>query len=154
MRTIATITCLTLALALPAVVCSASSGSGGSSSGSSGGYEGAGSVEKPRPSQGSAPRSTSPSAGSGSKANIGAATVVDSEKYDAGKAIFSGKAALPEPDPAKKDRQLAGLRVLQVHLPETVQETVDLTQYAGRLSDDQFASLLYFVEYRYNVSAD
>lgn len=140
---------LSLALAVPGALFGAgSSGSGGSS----GGYTRPASSDKSTSSSGSGSKdSKAQSDNVGPTVDIGSAVVVDSKKYDHGKAIFRGQTTLPEPSEERLPHQTKRLRALQDQLPARVRETVDLTKLAGRLSPEQMESLEYFLEFRYDI---
>jgi hypothetical protein len=77
--------------------------------------------------------------------------VEDSQKYELGKSIFMGKAALKESSGTDKSIQHARLAVLQERLPPRVRKTIDLTTLSGKLSAEQFAALQHFLKVRHKI---
>ena len=72
-------------------------------------------------------------------------------QYNLGKKIFNGKAELPEASAETLSAQTDELTTLQSLLPDKVQDRTNLTAYAGRLDEEQFDALAYFVSVRYKV---
>jgi hypothetical protein len=80
-----------------------------------------------------------------------ARTIENSQKFELGKAIFVGKAALDDQPRAQAPAQHVRLAQLQEKLPARVKKTVDLASLAGKLSREQMAALEYFLKVRYKV---
>lgn len=74
---------------------------------------------------------------------------VDRDKYDLGQKVFNGKAPAVQGDAAA---QRSRLEALQRRLPEKVAAKKDLTDLAGKLSQEQLEALEYFVQQRYPTS--
>lgn len=75
----------------------------------------------------------------------------DSQKYELGKAIFFGKAALTEQARADRAAQRSLLAGLQERLPARVKKSVDLPNLSGRLSDEQLIALQHFLHVRHKI---
>jgi hypothetical protein len=80
-----------------------------------------------------------------------ARAIEDSQKFELGKAIFAGKAALSEQPRAQVPAQYTRLAQLQERLPARVKKAADLASLAGKLSGEQMAALEYFLKVRYKV---
>ena len=74
------------------------------------------------------------------------AAKVDRAKFDLGQKVYNGKTATAQGDAAA---QRARLQALQARLPEKVAKKKDLTELAGKLTDEQLDALEYFVKERY-----
>ena len=77
--------------------------------------------------------------------------VEDSQKYELGKSIFFGKAALREQASADRGAQRSLLTRIQEILPARVKKTVDLPGLTGKLSDEQLIALHHFLRVRYKI---
>ena len=74
------------------------------------------------------------------------AQTVDRDKFDLGQKVFNGKTAPVQGDPTGQRTRLAAL---QAQLPEKVAKKKDLTQLAGKITDQQLDALEYFIKERY-----
>ena len=81
----------------------------------------------------------------------GAPDRLEAIQYNLGKKIFNGKAELPEPSAEMVSAQTGELTTLQSLLPDKARARTDLTAFAGRLDEEQFEALAYFVSVRYKV---
>lgn len=76
----------------------------------------------------------------------------DREAYLLGKSIFTKELELPkEVDEATKEKQHDDLLSLQAALPASEQRRNNLTEFAGRLTDEQLKALEYFLKIRFNI---
>lgn len=78
---------------------------------------------------------------------------IDRAGYELGKQVFAGEFVASE-QPGERSSQDEILGALQERLPHRVRARVDLTQYAGRLSDEQLKALRYYLARRYKVKID
>jgi hypothetical protein len=79
-------------------------------------------------------------------------TLIDTERYELGKAVFLGKLSAPGPGgDALRDVQRARLHQLQERLPVKVRRSVDLPGLAGTLSRDHVTALEYYLKIRFKV---
>lgn len=76
---------------------------------------------------------------------------VDTDKYNTGKQIFTGKATLGTGAAGAAETQTTRLKDLQGRLPKAVQKTAKLPELAGKLSAEQMKALEYYLELRYKV---
>lgn len=76
---------------------------------------------------------------------------LEATQYNLGKKIFTVKAELPEPAAELVTEQTEELTTLQSLLPDKARARTDLTALAGRLDDEQFEALTYYVSVRYKV---
>ena len=74
---------------------------------------------------------------------------MDSEKYELGKRIYTGKLKPGETQTVGAAAQEGRLRHLQTHLPEREQKSTNLTSLAGRLSAEQLDALEYYIHQRF-----
>jgi hypothetical protein len=74
---------------------------------------------------------------------------MDSEKYELGKRIYTGKLKLGETQAAAAAAQEGPLRELQGHLPEREQKKTNLSALAGKLSAEQIEALDYYIHQRF-----
>ncbi len=77
--------------------------------------------------------------------------IEDSQRYELGKAIFLGKAALKEQGTADRVAQRNLLAGLQERLPVRVKKMVDLPSLSGRLSAEQMLALQHFLRVRHKI---
>ncbi|MFN7925405.1 MAG: hypothetical protein U0Q16_35225 [Bryobacteraceae bacterium] len=75
----------------------------------------------------------------------------DSNRYELGKAIATGRLPLPAPGKADTAAHAKKLAALQEQLPARVRRTVALPALAGRLTADQFGALEYYLRVRYKI---
>lgn len=77
--------------------------------------------------------------------------VIDQERYELGKKIFTGKVELPESpiSPEKVETQTQALEKVKEDLPETVAKKLDIPGLAGKLDEDQLNSLMYYLFTRF-----
>lgn len=75
---------------------------------------------------------------------------IDRSSYELGKKIFAGQFERRE-NPANADQQRATLESLQERLPMRARTGADLPGYAGKLDDEQYAALLYYLKKRFKV---
>ena len=76
---------------------------------------------------------------------------LEAEQYNLGKKIFTQKADLPEALPELVKEQTEQLEALRALLPEKARKRAELQALAGRLNDEQFEALMYYVSVRYKV---
>jgi hypothetical protein len=76
---------------------------------------------------------------------------IDSDKYNLGKQIYSGKATLGAANADVAAQQSPRLKELQDKLPRSAQRTANLPDLAGKLSTAQMQALEYYLEVRYKI---
>ncbi len=78
----------------------------------------------------------------------------DREKFHLGKSIYNQEIELGVLDKTKETAQAERLDYLQGSLPNTEKRRVNLSDLAGKLSDEQLSALEYFISIRYNVKLE
>lgn len=97
-------------------------------------------------------RSTPPSSSSGSRSGpSGPVVIVKGTSYDEGEQIFKGKVKVTPTEKVDPSAQLKKLSAWDKQLPEFAKMTVDLNSMAGKLTNQQMASLAYDLDYRYGI---
>ena len=76
---------------------------------------------------------------------------VDSNKYNLGKQVFTGKAPLGTASSDVAAQQEPRLKELQGKLPKAAQKNTNLPDLAGKLTPGQMSALEYYLEVRYKV---
>jgi hypothetical protein len=76
---------------------------------------------------------------------------VDSNKYNLGKQVYSGKAPLGTSSSDLAAQQGPRLKELQDKLPKAAQKNTNLPDLAGKLTPGQMSALQYYLEVRYKV---
>jgi len=80
-----------------------------------------------------------------------ASVSVDSNKYNLGKQVYSGKAPLGTSSSELAAQQGPRLKELQDKLPKAAQKSTNLPDLAGKLTPGQMGALQYYLEVRYKV---
>lgn len=78
----------------------------------------------------------------------------DVARYELGKSLYLGKTELPAAALVPAESQSPCLTLWQNKIPRSAQKPVDLPSLAGRLSEENFKALAYFIEVRFNVKCD
>lgn len=76
---------------------------------------------------------------------------LEAEYYSLGKQIFTHKAELADTVSDRMEAQARDLEALSSQLPDDARERANLRSLAGRLSEEEFDALLYYVSVRYKV---
>ncbi|MBI4024136.1 MAG: hypothetical protein HY360_04090 [Verrucomicrobia bacterium] len=79
---------------------------------------------------------------------------LDSEKYEVGKQIFTGKMRLDAISDGDVEAMRKKLKIAQEQLPEHAQKTVDLPSLAGQLDPKQWNALAYYLLVRHKIKLD
>ena len=76
---------------------------------------------------------------------------VNTERYQFGAYVFGGRIELPDEVVSREllSRQKRKLEKLHRRLPEAIGRFLKSRDLAGRMTDDQFKALLYFLDVRY-----
>ena len=75
----------------------------------------------------------------------------DVNRYQMGKAIFTGKKKLTKVDDSKKNAQTALLEKINKKLSSKVKRKYKIINLAGKMDDKQMDSLLYYLSVRYKI---
>ena len=75
----------------------------------------------------------------------------DVNRYQLGKAIFTGKKKLAAADDARKEAQSATIAKIESKLPAKVKRKYSVTGFAGKLSDKEMGALIYYLGVRYRI---
>ena len=79
-------------------------------------------------------------------------SLVDSERYELGKAVFLGKLQEPKVNPAVQAAQAIRLQELQNNLPAKVRPSAKLPTLAGMVSAVQLSALEYYLKVRFKLT--
>ncbi len=78
-------------------------------------------------------------------------STLDRRTYEEGQRVFSGRVPLLEPSADREAEQRQVLTRWQSRLPFLTKLRVNLPAMSGRLTEDQMATLAYFLAIRYKI---